>query len=99
MKKEIILSALFLLCATQAMSGSVELPLERLALPVVQGNHLVCVWDDAGQTWLQGFESYSHAGTYEFQLPSWNKWYWVGLWDETQGEYVFGKWIGHFPTE
>jgi hypothetical protein len=97
MKKTMLVSILLVLCAN-AFSGTVGLPLERVALPDVQGNHLVCIWDETAGQWLHGFESYSHAGSYDFQLPEWGNWYWIGLWDEAAGEYVFGKWIGHFPT-
>lgn len=87
--------------SASCFSGEVGLPMEHVALPPVsvEGSYLVCVWDEAAQDWLQGFESYPHTGSYEFQIPDWGKWYWVGLWDETKGEYVFGKWIGHFKSE
>ena len=97
MKKILAMLGLLALCSS-ANSGTVGLPMERLALPSVQGSHLVCIWDETAKQWLKGFETYDHAGVYEFQLPAWGKWYWVGLWDQNQGEYVFGKWIGHFPT-
>ncbi len=97
MKKSILASILFIVCLN-AFSGVAGLPRERVAIPVVEGSHLVCVWDEGAGEWLGEFEAYDHAGTYEFQLPEWGKWYWVGLWDEATGEYVFGKWIGHFLT-
>jgi len=100
MKKTIMALIISIICAN-AFSGSVGLPTERLALPEVQGNHLVCIWDDTAGGWLipPDDNSYDHAGTYEFEVPAWGKWYWIGLWDEQTGEYVFGKWIGHFITE
>ena len=81
------------------MGGLVGLPLERIALPVVQGSHLVCVWDEAAGDWVKDFESYDETGLYDFQIPATGKWYWVGLWDESRSEYVFGKWIGHFVVQ
>ena len=98
MKKTILASILLVVCAN-SFSGLVGLPKEKVALPVVQGSHLVCVWDDAAGSWLTGFEDYDHTGVYDFQIPEWGTWYWIGLWDETTGEYVVGKWIGHFITE
>ncbi|MDZ8117760.1 hypothetical protein [Pontiella agarivorans] len=83
----------------QAFTGEIGLPTERLALPAVSGTHLVCVWDDAAQNWMGSFETYDHAGVYEFQVPEWGKWYWIGLWDSSKGEYVYGKWVGHFLTD
>ncbi|MEN7973468.1 MAG: hypothetical protein ABFR47_06500 [Verrucomicrobiota bacterium] len=80
-------------------AGQLSLPAERLALPEVQGSHLVCIWDAAANDWHSGFASYDHSGSLDFQVPEWGKWYWVGLWDEQAGEYVFGKWIGHFVSE
>lgn len=97
MKKVCLAVVLFVVCAS-AFAGQVGLPLEKLALPEVQGNHLICVWDQGAGAWVSGFESYDHNGVYDFQLPEWGKWYWVGLWDEVAGEYVYGKWIGHFPV-
>ncbi len=98
MKKAIMTLIISTICAS-AIGGSVGLPTERLALPEVQGTHLVCIWDNDAGVWLGSFDNYDHAGTYEFQVPAWGKWYWIGLWDEQAGEYVFGKWIGHFITE
>ena len=98
MKKAITALVISIIC-TSAFSGNVGLPLEQIALPVVQGSYMVCIWSDEAGDWLRAHESYDHAGTYEFQVPAWGKWYWIGLWDEQTGEYVFGKWIGHFIIE
>jgi hypothetical protein len=99
MKKALIAS--IIMAAGISIGGQVGLPQESIALPPVDsgGSYLVCVWDESAQTWLQGFETYSHAGSYDFQLPEWGQWYWVGLWDENAGDYVFGKWIGHFVLQ
>ena len=96
MKKAMIAVVLFVLCAS-SFAGTVGLPLEKLAMPVVEGDHLVCVWDQAAGGWLSDFTTYDQTGVYDFQLPEWGQWYWVGLWDQTAEEYVYGKWIGHFP--
>ncbi len=95
MKKLWWVLAVGMVCAL-ATGGTVGLPEERVALPPVQGDFLVCVWDQAAGDWLQGFEDYDHSGSYRFQVPAWGQWYWVGLWDNNAGQYVFGKWIGHF---
>lgn len=94
-----ILASILLVVWSNAFGGTVELPVERLALPDVQGVHLVCVWDDTAGVWLGAHKAYDHSGVYEFKLPAWGKWYWVGLWDQAAGEYVYGKWVGHFPTD
>ncbi len=87
------------LCGS-SFSGNVGLPTENIALPDVgNGTYLICIWDDNSGTWLRGFEQYTRTGEYEFQVPEWGKWYWVGLWDEAKGDYIFGKWIGHFLSE
>jgi len=96
--KKSILTAIIAIACMRAFSGDAGLPTERLALPVVQGNHLICIWDDTAGEWLGEFSTYDHAGTFDFPVPEWEKWYWVGLWDDQTGEYVFGKWIGHFQT-
>jgi len=98
--KKAIWTAMVLAGCASVFGGSVGLPTERLALPVVQGSHLVCIWDYTLGDWVGGgdFESYDHSGFYEFKLPQWSKWYWIGLWDVAKGEYVYAKWIGHFLT-
>ncbi|MDH3981379.1 MAG: hypothetical protein OES84_00590 [Kiritimatiellaceae bacterium] len=98
MKKAMLAIIMFVICAN-VFGGQIGLPLERLAIPSVDGSHLVCVWDESAGTWLKSFEIYNHSGSYDFQLPEWGKWYWVGLWDEASNSYVFSKWIGHFPAE
>jgi hypothetical protein len=96
MKKIIV--AVMVLIGVGAYAGQVGLPLEQLALPEIQGDHLVCIWDEAANSWYTGFTSYDQSGSYNFQVPEWGHWYWIGLWDETNGQYVYGKWIGHFLT-
>ena len=97
--KKTILASILLIVVMNSFSGQVGLPMERVALPVVQGAHLVCIWDETAGEWLKEFESYDHAGVYDVQIPAWGKWYWVGLWDEAVGDYVYGKWIGHFMVQ
>jgi len=97
MKKTLLI--LMVLAGLGAHAGQVLLPVERLALPDVQGNHLICVWDEAANDWHAGFSDYDHSGSVSFQLPELGKWYWIGLWDEQIGDYVFGKWVGHFVTD
>jgi hypothetical protein len=96
MKKNIL--ALLMLVGVCAYAGQLARPVERLALPEVQGEHLICIWDETANDWYTGFVSYDHEGSYNFQVPEWENWYWIGLWDEASGEYVYGKWIGHFQT-
>ena len=98
MKKAIIAILTLIVCG-KAMAGQVGLPTEQLAMPAVSGDYLICVWDETSQQWLQSFENYDHTGTYDFQVPAWGNWYWVGLWDADKGEYVFSKWVGHFIVE
>lgn len=96
--KKVILGLIVLMCCGSVFAGGIGLPTERIALPPVSGNYLVCVWDETSKAWLQSFENYDQSGSYDFAVPSWGKWYWIGLWDQTAGQYVFGKWIGHFIT-
>lgn len=96
MKKTMTTLVMFVLLAT-AFAGQIGKPLERLALPDVSGSHLVCIWDETAGAWMNpNHEVYDLSGTYDFQLPEWNRWYWIGLWDVAKGEYVYEKWIGHF---
>jgi hypothetical protein len=97
MKKLIVL--LMVLTVIGAHAGQVDLPVIRLSLPAVQGDYLVCVWDAAAKDWHADFSSYDHKGTVDFQVPQEGKWYWVGLWDQTDSEYIYGKWISHFEAD
>jgi len=98
MKKIFISLALLLICG-HVWGGELGLPEEQIALPSVQGNYLVCIWDDSLGDWVNNVhQTYDNSGSFSFQLPSWGKWYWIGLWDSNSEQYVFGKWIGHFLT-
>lgn len=94
MKKMILV--LMMLLGASAYAGQIALPVEHLALPELQGDYLVCIWDETANGWYTDFASYDQKGSISFQVPEWGKWYWVGLWDNVNGRYVFGKWIGHF---
>lgn len=97
--KKIILASFLLVIMHAAIGKNVSLPREHIAMPKVNGTHLVCLWDEAAGVWLSEFEDYDHAGSYTFQFPEWGKWYWIGLWDNASKEYVFGKWVGNFLEE
>ena len=97
--KKALLSMMICAACSSVWSGQVGLPVEQIALPAVQGEYLVCLWDEASQSWVQAHQTYDLSGSFSFQLPSWGRWYWIGLWDSVNEEYVFGKWIGHFITE
>jgi hypothetical protein len=97
MKKTVV--AIIMLLGLTAYAGQILLPQENLAVPQVAGSHLVVIWDETADDWHAEFASYDHSGSVTFQVPEWGRWYWVGLWDEQAEDYVFGKWIGHFPSE
>ena len=95
------IAGILLLCSLSVMAGSLGLPVEHVAMgtahldnPNVQ--HLVCIWDNSAQTWLQDHLVYDHSGVYAFQVPEWDQWFWIGLWDTQSREYVFGTWVGQF---
>ena len=94
MKKALLIW--ILAAGLRTFAGEVGRPVEQIAFPAVRGTHLVCVWDDAAKKWVGSFTPYDHTGAYRFQVPAWDRWYWIGLWDQAKGQYVFAKWIGHF---
>ena len=98
MKKTIIAFALFISCGA-AFSGNVGLPSVRISLPALEGTYQVCIWDKTAGVWLTTSEKYDHSGAFDFLLPEWDKWYWVGLWEASSDSYVFGKWVGNFIPE
>ncbi len=97
--KKVLCALLIGMVTVNSFSGQIGLPEERIALPAVQGDYLICIWDETTGAWLGEFEAYDHTGSYGFQLPAWEEWYWIGLWDVARQEYVFEKWIGHFITD
>ena len=99
MKKSILAIIMFAVCATVFGDPVIGLPTERIALPAVQGTHLICIWDQDAGDWYTTFATYDNNGEITFQVPEWDKWYWIGLWDEANEQYVFSKWIGHFLTD
>lgn len=97
MKK--VTTAIMMFLGICAYAVQVDLPEERLTLPDLQGDYLVCIWDDFSGAWVNDVHpTYDHSGSLNFQVPSTGKWYWIGLWNKNSKEYVFGKWVGHFPT-
>ncbi len=100
MKKTTMVLMMVAVCMS-AFAGEVGLPTEHLALPAVQagGEYKVCFWDQTAGNWLREHASYGHEGSLDFEVPAWGQWYWIGLWDVANEEYVFGKWIGHFITD
>jgi hypothetical protein len=78
--------------------NGVGLPMEHIALPIVPTQHFICIWDHTAQRWL-GYFPYNNSGYYDFQVPAWGRWYWIGLWDQSAAEYVFSLWVGHFLVE
>ncbi len=90
------LLSLLVFAGVGAHAGEVGRPVERIALPALAGDLLVCVWDDAADDWVGEFLPYNASGSLQFQIPELGKWYWIGLWDRANGRYVFGKWVGHF---
>lgn len=99
MKKSILTIIMFTVCATVFAGQIVGSPTERIALPAVQGTHWVCIWDEDAGEWHTAFAEYDNKGVFTFNVPEWGKWYWIGLWDEANEVYAFGKWIGHFVTD
>ncbi len=51
---------------------------------------------------------YTGAISFDFKVPAWGdadaeldqlRWFWVGVWDYSVGDYVFGRWISHQRTD
>ena len=99
MKKWIM--GIMLAAGLSVLAGSVGLPVERIALPLVEADadYLVCIWDVTADAWVQDHVAYDNTGAYNLSIPEWEKWYWIGLWDSANKCYVFGKWVGHFKTD
>ncbi len=91
-----VLTVLAIACLAQA--GTVSLPTEHIAIPLVEGNATIKVWDYEAQQWI--FTETSEQPTkFEFDVPAWDKWYWVGVKDLATGKFVLGLWIVHERTD
>ena len=97
MKKLQIIIAVIAL-AGLAQAGTVGLPTEHIAIPLVAGQATIKVWDVAEQEWIFSEKS-TQPTQFEFSVPARGKWYWVGVWDHTAGKYVVGQWISHQVTD
>jgi hypothetical protein len=76
-------------------SGTVGLPLHRIALPGFYGVIEARVLDCKTGEWVIQ-EPYDHSGFYEFQIPAWNQYWWLGMWSVQDQEYKFYKYMGHW---
>ena len=89
-----LVAILFVCVAVYVIAGTIGLPRERMVVPPpAGGTNTVFVFDYEACTWSK--DTYTE-NSYEFQVPAWNHWYWIGIWEEE--ELVFCKWIGHFIT-
>ena len=79
-----------------APAGLVGLPVERLALPAGEGV-LDLVLCTAYMEVVESLTGVPAGGTAAFELPAWNRWYWVGNWCE--GDLVFTCWLRHTLEE
>jgi hypothetical protein len=75
----------------------VQRTVETLAIPDLDGDHEVHVFDYFAQS-ITIDDVYDHAGYFAFDVPSWDRWYWVGVYDVGAGQYVQCVWICHFTV-
>ena len=80
---------------TPIRSCSIGLPSEWVALPPVEGEHVVTIFDYLNNEFVRTVE-YDHSGSFTYRVPEWGQWYLLGLYDSTAEQYVFEKWIGHY---
>ncbi|VGO21241.1 hypothetical protein [Pontiella sulfatireligans] len=95
---KLFIFSLLILAGISTHAGTVGLPLERMSIPAVTGDYSICIWDDSASDWYTEFAPYDGSGFFNFQVPEWDNWYWIGLWDAKSESYIFGKWIGHFKV-
>jgi hypothetical protein len=67
--------------------------------PATTGTNLVCAWNNSTDSWVRNHYILETNGVVEFNIPSWNDWYWVGVWEVDTGSYVCGRWMGHFLVD
>jgi hypothetical protein len=75
----------------------VGLPHETFSLPAIAGWARILMWDDSAQTWFYD-ETVWAPGSVELDVPEWDTWYFLQVWENVDGEWIRVKeeWVGHF---
>ena len=77
--------------------GAAGKPTNCVVLPSVSGWAAVCVWDSTGGSWIYNSNEWKPA-QYDFTVPEWSRWYWVGVYDFATDSWLTGTWVAHFKT-
>jgi hypothetical protein len=77
--------------------NGIDRTVQTFSIVRLLGDYVVHVFDYSAQTIIINTE-YDHTGSFVFEVPSWDKWYWVGVYDTLADRYIMGTWIGHFTV-
>jgi hypothetical protein len=97
MKHPAILAIAILLAANLIAPAAVEKPTDTCVFPAVPGWAGIRVWDATAGAWVVS-ETRWQPTSFDFSVPQWNRWYWIGLWDFATGQWVSGQWLAHFVS-
>lgn len=79
--------------------GAVGRAREVVKMPAnVQGTMTLRLYSFTQQQYIQTVNNVRSTDVYDFTVPSWGQWYWVGVWRDSDGELVLSQWIGHIRT-
>lgn len=74
-------------------------PQEVINMPdTVEGTMTLRLYSYTQQQYIQTITNVRSSDVYDFTVPAWDQWYWVGVWRDSDGELVLSMWIGHIRT-
>lgn len=80
-------------------AASVGRAREIINMPAnVQGTMTLRLYSFTQERYIQTVNNVRSTDVYDFTVPAWDQWYWVGVWRDSDGELVLSQWIGHIRT-
>jgi surface protein len=76
----------------------IGLPVEMIILPASEGPLSLLLYEPEGDQLLQTLTGLKGGTTFALTVPAWNRWYLVGIEDETSCVLLDTFWIGHLRT-
>ena len=72
---------------------------EIIKMPAnVQGTMTLRIYSLTQQRYIQTVKNVRNTDAYDFTIPAWDQWYWIGVWRDSDGELVLSMWINHIRT-
>lgn len=103
MNKTIITIVIFLtlgmVILPYSLAAGVGRPREIVKIPDGSGPMTLRLYSYTDERYIQTIPNVPGGHEYDFRLPAWDQWYWVGVWRNSDNELLLSLWIGHFRTD